>query len=92
MSPIYRDSYAEHFDIQGSVAYVAQQAWIQNATLRDNILFGKKLDQDKYDRVVSACALLPDFKILPGGDRIEIGEMVRKAIESGYRFRVKLDL
>ena len=38
--------------IKGSVAYVAQQAWIQNATLRENILFGKELDQDAYDKVI----------------------------------------
>ena len=38
--------------IKGSVAYVAQQAWIQNATLSENILFGKELDQDAYDKVI----------------------------------------
>ena len=39
-------------NIKGSVAYVAQQAWIQNATLSENILFGKELDQDAYDKVI----------------------------------------
>ncbi|KAF3854047.1 hypothetical protein F7725_014735 [Dissostichus mawsoni] len=34
--------------IRGSVAYVPQQAWIQNATLRDNILFGKDYNEQKY--------------------------------------------
>ena len=61
---------------QGSIAYVAQQAWIQNATLRDNILFGKPFDAKKYDRVLEACALKPDLEILPGGDQTEIGEKV----------------
>ena len=62
--------------IQGTVAYVAQQAWIQNATLKDNILFGKPLNQAHYVKVVEACALEPDLKILPAGDMTEIGEKV----------------
>ena len=62
--------------LQGSVAYVPQQAWIQNATLRDNILFETTLDNVKYERIIKACALLPDIEILPGGDLTEIGEKV----------------
>ncbi|XP_058820090.1 multidrug resistance-associated protein 1-like [Topomyia yanbarensis] len=58
----------------GSIAYVSQQAWIQNATLRENILFGKPLDQQKYDKVIQGCALLPDLDMLPAGDATEIGE------------------
>ncbi|KAI1280795.1 ATP-binding cassette sub-family C member 3 [Halotydeus destructor] len=68
--------------IQGSVnisgeqdiAYVPQQAWVQNATLRDNILFGKPFDKKKYSSVIKACALKQDIEILPGGDETEIGE------------------
>lgn len=61
---------------QSSVAYVAQQAWIQNATLRDNVLFGSPYHQRQYDKVLDACALRPDLDILPGGDMTEIGEKV----------------
>jgi ATP-binding cassette subfamily C (CFTR/MRP) protein 1 len=57
---------------KGTVAYVAQQAWIQNATLRDNILFGKPYDPSRYDKVVEACALGPDLEILPAGDKTEV--------------------
>ena len=53
-----------------------QQAWIQNITLRDNILFGKGLDNDKYQQVVDACALKPDIEQFKGGDLTEIGEKV----------------
>uniref|UniRef100_A0A673JQ38 Multidrug resistance-associated protein 1 n=1 Tax=Sinocyclocheilus rhinocerous TaxID=307959 RepID=A0A673JQ38_9TELE len=60
--------------IKGSVAYVPQQAWIQNATLKDNILFGRDGKDSWYQKVVEACALLPDLEILPGGDSTEIGE------------------
>ncbi|XP_019762197.2 multidrug resistance-associated protein 1 [Dendroctonus ponderosae] len=58
----------------GSMAYVPQQAWIQNATVRDNITFGKPFDKIKYDKVIEACALKPDFKMLDYGDQTEIGE------------------
>ncbi|KAH6849677.1 multidrug resistance-associated protein [Chaetomium sp. MPI-CAGE-AT-0009] len=55
-------------------AYCPQHAWIQNSTLRDNILFGHPYDAQRYDEVVRACALLPDIAALPGGDLTEIGE------------------
>lgn len=64
------------FFFQGSISFVPQQAWIQNATLRNNILFGKNYRHSKYDRIIEACALKPDLQILPGGDKIEIGEKV----------------
>ncbi|XP_076672367.1 multidrug-Resistance like Protein 1 isoform X1 [Andrena cerasifolii] len=59
---------------KGSIAYVSQQAWIQNASLQDNVLFGKKLHKASYNRVIEACALSPDLKVLPAGDQTEIGE------------------
>ncbi|XP_050313202.1 multidrug resistance-associated protein 1-like [Anthonomus grandis grandis] len=58
----------------GSVAYVPQQAWIQNATVQDNILFGKPFDKLKYNKVIEACALKSDFEMLANGDQTEIGE------------------
>ena len=58
------------------MAYVPQQAWIRNATVRDNILFGKTHNAVLYERVVESCALGPDLEILPGGDQTEIGEKV----------------
>jgi ATP-binding cassette subfamily C (CFTR/MRP) protein 1 len=61
---------------QGSVAYVAQQAWIQNATLRDNVMFGKPMNDNTYDKILDACAMRPDLDILPGNDLTEIGEKV----------------
>ncbi|XP_020285956.1 multidrug resistance-associated protein 1 isoform X1 [Pseudomyrmex gracilis] len=59
---------------KGSIAYVSQQPWIQNATLQDNVLFGKALNKSVYNRVIEACALSPDLKMLPAGDQTEIGE------------------
>jgi ABC-type multidrug transport system ATPase subunit len=55
-------------------AFCPQYAWIQNATVKDNIVFGREFRQDWYDKVVDAAALRPDFEMLPDGDRTEIGE------------------
>ncbi|KAF4417156.1 multidrug resistance-associated [Fusarium acutatum] len=55
-------------------AYCPQYAWIQNASVRDNVTFGKPFNQKIYSNVVHACALLPDFELLPHGDMTEIGE------------------
>ncbi|XP_075035855.1 multidrug resistance-associated protein 1-like [Mixophyes fleayi] len=60
--------------LKGSIAYVPQQTWIPNATFKDNVLFGTELDKDWYNSVIRACALLPDLKILSGGENTEIGE------------------
>uniref|UniRef100_A0A8D2NVG1 Canalicular multispecific organic anion transporter 1 n=1 Tax=Zosterops lateralis melanops TaxID=1220523 RepID=A0A8D2NVG1_ZOSLA len=78
-----------HINIQGSVAYVPQQAWIQNATLRDNILFGSELDEARYQEVIKACALLPDLELLPAGDQTEIGEKGIN-LSGGQKQRVSL--
>lgn len=60
--------------VRGSIAYAAQQAWIQNATMKDNILFGRPFNEELYQKVLGACALLPDLEVLPAGDMTEIGE------------------
>ena len=61
---------------QGSVAYVAQQAWIQNATVRENVLFSRPFDSSRYEQVIDSCALRQDLEILTAGDSTEIGERV----------------
>ncbi|KAJ6635066.1 Metal resistance protein YCF1 [Pseudolycoriella hygida] len=61
-------------NVDGRIAYVPQQAWIQNATLQDNILFGRPLKENFYKKVIHACALTPDLEMLPAGDQTEIGE------------------
>ena len=58
----------------GQLAYVPQQAWIQNMSLQSNILFGKDFDQEKYSKVIQSCALEDDLKLLAKGDQTEIGE------------------
>uniref|UniRef100_A0A8C4EQY9 ABC-type glutathione-S-conjugate transporter n=1 Tax=Dicentrarchus labrax TaxID=13489 RepID=A0A8C4EQY9_DICLA len=76
-------------NIQGSLAFVPQQAWIQNATVRDNILFGSPHKERRFQEVIQACALAPDLKLLPGGDLTEIGEKGIN-LSGGQKQRVSL--
>uniref|UniRef100_A0A8C7CCA6 Uncharacterized protein n=1 Tax=Oncorhynchus kisutch TaxID=8019 RepID=A0A8C7CCA6_ONCKI len=76
-------------NVQGSVAFVPQQAWIQNATLRDNILFGYPLEDSRFQATLEACALGPDLELLPGGDQTEIGEKGIN-LSGGQKQRVSL--
>lgn len=75
--------------VKGSVAYIPQQAWIQNSSLKDNILFGQERREAWYRRVVEACALQPDLEILPAGDETEIGEKGVN-LSGGQKQRVSL--
>ncbi|GLD98159.1 hypothetical protein PINS_up006856 [Pythium insidiosum] len=60
--------------VRGRVAYYSQQTWIQNMTIRENILFGKAYDEKKYQKVLDACGLLPDLAQFRAGDSTEIGQ------------------
>ncbi|KAG0223192.1 hypothetical protein BGW42_006069 [Actinomortierella wolfii] len=73
----------------GRIAYVPQQAWIINATVRDNIVFGMPFDQEKYDRIIYAAGLQPDLEMLPAGDQTEIGERGIN-LSGGQKQRVSL--
>ncbi|XP_052429631.1 ATP-binding cassette sub-family C member 5-like [Carassius gibelio] len=75
--------------VNGDFAYVAQQAWILNDSLRENILFGKKYIEEKYNAVLEACCLFPDIIELPYGDMTEIGERGAN-LSGGQRQRVSL--
>eukprot|EP00668_Euglena_longa_P012525 GGOE01014980.1.p1 GENE.GGOE01014980.1~~GGOE01014980.1.p1 ORF type:complete len:1597 (+),score=451.51 GGOE01014980.1:182-4792(+) len=55
------------------MAYVPQQATIFNASLRDNVLFGKLYNAERYEQVIAASGLIPDLQILPKRDETEIG-------------------
>ncbi|KAL8773661.1 MAG: hypothetical protein Q9209_001427 [Squamulea sp. 1 TL-2023] len=59
--------------IDTAVAFVAQIPWIENATIKDNILFGLPFDSQRYDKVLSSCALTKDLEMLPDGELTEIG-------------------
>ncbi|KAJ2298755.1 hypothetical protein IWW55_004380, partial [Coemansia sp. RSA 2706] len=71
------------------IAYVAQEAWLRNATIRENILFGEAYDAERYESVLRACALKPDLRILRAGDATEIGER-GVTLSGGQKQRVAL--
>ncbi|KAI3510254.1 hypothetical protein L1887_25787 [Cichorium endivia] len=60
--------------LSGSKAFVAQSPWIQSGKIEENILFGKKMNKVRYNKVLEACALKKDLEILPFGDQTIIGE------------------
>ncbi|KAK3095411.1 hypothetical protein FSP39_014366 [Pinctada imbricata] len=76
-------------NVKGSIAYVPQEAWIQNLTVKDNILFGETYIERKYQKVIKACALLPDLAILSAGDQTEIGEKGIN-VSGGQKQRISL--
>uniref|UniRef100_A0A8H7XNY7 P-loop containing nucleoside triphosphate hydrolase protein n=1 Tax=Psilocybe cubensis TaxID=181762 RepID=A0A8H7XNY7_PSICU len=59
---------------QGGVAYAAQESWVQNATIKENILFGSAFDEDRYKKVIHQCALEKDLELFEAGDNTEVGE------------------
>ncbi|KAM3877094.1 ATP-binding cassette sub-family C member 12 [Diretmus argenteus] len=75
--------------VDGTLAYVSQQAWIFHGTVQDNILMGEPFEQAKYDRVVSACSLRSDLDIFPYGDQSEIGERGLN-LSGGQKQRISL--
>ncbi|KAJ2070915.1 ATP-binding cassette glutathione S-conjugate transporter ycf1 [Coemansia sp. S155-1] len=73
----------------GKIAYLEQQPWIMNDTLRANILFGREYDEDYYWKVLSACALTDDLEMWPKSDMTVIGENGMN-ISGGQRARLAL--
>ena len=56
------------------IAYTPQEPWIQNNTVRDNILFNQPFNERMYWKVIDSCSLKPDLQVLTDGDQTEIGE------------------
>ncbi|KAJ3384810.1 hypothetical protein HDU92_003409 [Lobulomyces angularis] len=75
--------------IPRSTSYVAQTAWMLNATVRDNILFGRPFNAKRYFEVIEACALTRDLETLDAGDMTEIGEKGVN-VSGGQKQRISL--
>ncbi|KAG5644693.1 hypothetical protein DXG03_007916 [Asterophora parasitica] len=58
----------------GGVAYAAQESWVLNAMIKENIIFGAPFDEERYKKVLDQCALLRDLELLDAGDLTEVGE------------------
>ncbi|EEC18819.1 multidrug resistance protein, putative, partial [Ixodes scapularis] len=76
-------------DVQGRLAYVAQQSWIQNATVKENIIFTNTANEERYQQVVEACALRPDLEMLPAGENTEVGDKGIN-LSGGQKLRISL--
>eukprot|EP00834_Sanchytrium_tribonematis_P003442 NODE_132_length_16614_cov_0.935392.p1 type:complete len:963 gc:universal NODE_132_length_16614_cov_0.935392:13581-16469(+) len=76
-------------ELNGTVGYAPQIAWIMNGSLKDNILFGLPFDADRYKNAVNFSCLKHDLEILPDGDRTEIGEKGIN-LSGGQKARVSL--
>jgi ABC-type multidrug transport system fused ATPase/permease subunit len=72
-----------------SVAFCAQQAWLVNDTIKENILFASPFDPIRYGRVIAACALERDLEILDAGDQTLVGEK-GIALSGGQKQRISL--
>uniref|UniRef100_A0A4W6BR66 Multidrug resistance-associated protein 4 n=1 Tax=Lates calcarifer TaxID=8187 RepID=A0A4W6BR66_LATCA len=75
--------------VKGQLTYAAQQPWVFPGTIRSNILFGKELNTQKYEKVIRACALKRDLELLPDGDLTLIGDR-GATLSGGQKARVNL--
>ena len=75
--------------LNGSISYVPQEAWIQNNTVKNNILFYLPFDSERYYKILDICELNPDLESLIGGDMTEIGEKGIN-LSGGQRARINI--
>ncbi|KAI0357911.1 P-loop containing nucleoside triphosphate hydrolase protein [Trametes cingulata] len=74
---------------EGGVAYAAQESWVQNETIRNNILFGTPYDEVRYNKVLNQCALKRDLSLFEAGDQTEVGEK-GITLSGGQKARITL--
>ncbi|KYN11275.1 Multidrug resistance-associated protein 4 [Trachymyrmex cornetzi] len=75
--------------INGRIAYASQEPWLFADSVRQNILFGRTMDQIRYDRVTKVCQLKRDFSLLLYGDKTIVGER-GVSLSGGQRARINL--
>ncbi|KAH9984900.1 hypothetical protein BJV77DRAFT_1035217 [Russula vinacea] len=78
-----------HLPRAGGVSYAAQESWIQNETIRDNILFGAPYDEERYKKVIYQCGLERDLSLFDAGDKTEVGEK-GLTLSGGQKARITL--
>jgi len=75
--------------VRGGMAYCSQEAWLQNYSVRENIIFGQPFDETWYNKVVDACELTADIEQMPLGDKTEVGER-GISLSGGQKARVAI--
>ena len=80
---------AANWILPSAIAFISQTPWIQNATIKDNILFGLPLDPIRYEKVIKACALAKDLAMFEDGDSTEVGAQ-GISLSGGQRWRLTL--
>mmetsp|Transcript_28549 Transcript_28549/g.67042 ORF Transcript_28549/g.67042 Transcript_28549/m.67042 type:complete len:1480 (+) Transcript_28549:1-4440(+) len=88
-SKVYIPRSDDEKEADGYISYCTQSPWVVNDTLKGNILFGRPYDEDRYQTIMSACALEDDIAVLPAGDETEIGERGIN-LSGGQKARVSL--
>ncbi|KAG0431063.1 hypothetical protein HPB47_022134, partial [Ixodes persulcatus] len=76
-------------DVHGRLAYVAQHSWIQNSTLKENIIFTNTANEERYQKVLETCALKPDLEMLPSGENTQVGDKGIN-LSGGQKLRINL--
>lgn len=71
------------------VAYAAQESWVQNETIRNNILFGSQYNEQRYKKVIYQCGLSRDLSLFDAGDETEVGEK-GLTLSGGQKARITL--
>ncbi|KAK0203772.1 hypothetical protein DFS33DRAFT_1431870 [Desarmillaria ectypa] len=74
---------------EGGVAYAAQESWVLNSTIKENILFGAEFDEQRYKKVIRQCGLERDLTLFDAGDQTEVGEK-GLTLSGGQKARVTL--
>ncbi|KAL1703735.1 hypothetical protein EV121DRAFT_260520 [Schizophyllum commune] len=74
---------------EDGVAYAAQEAWVLNDTIKNNVIFGYTYDEDRYRRVIEACGLARDLELFGAGDQTEVGEK-GLTLSGGQKARITL--
>lgn len=80
---------AEDWILPSAIAFVSQTPWIENATIKDNILFGLPFDSTRYQKVLDACALTKDLHMFDDGDLTEVGAQ-GISLSGGQKWRLTL--